>query len=164
MALTTTVEPRHRSVPRSLLTRTPGRDCGGWIFSSQQSPLRLRKVPLSRTALATRSTSTRASGPCTMEPRGFVPLERHHHTRSVSLTWLQEDGSPCSIFSFDIPANKSRLPLARNALKKLRTLRHPGVIKVLDTVEVGWMWLSFVWSSLTWLPRPTRTSTLRPSD
>ena len=26
--------------------------------------------------------------------------------------------------------------MARNAVKKLRTLRHPGVIKVLDTVEV----------------------------
>ncbi|KAI1129119.1 armadillo-type protein [Nemania abortiva] len=45
------------------------------------------------------------------------------------------DGSNCSIFSFDVPANKSRLPLAKNALKKLRTMRHPGVIKVLDAVE-----------------------------
>lgn len=49
----------------------------------------------------------------------------------------QEDGSKCSIFSFDISANRNRLPLARNALRKLRTLRHPGIIKVLDTVEVG---------------------------
>ncbi|KAF2662290.1 ARM repeat-containing protein [Lophiostoma macrostomum CBS 122681] len=47
----------------------------------------------------------------------------------------REDGSKCSIFSFDVSANKSRLPLARNALRKLRTLRHPGVVKVLDTVE-----------------------------
>lgn len=47
----------------------------------------------------------------------------------------REDGSNCSIFSFDVVANKSRLPLAKNALKKLRTMRHPGVIKVLDTVE-----------------------------
>ncbi|KAK4138828.1 ARM repeat-containing protein [Trichocladium antarcticum] len=47
----------------------------------------------------------------------------------------REDGSDCSIFSFDIPANRSALPLAKNALKKLRTLRHPGVIKVLDTAE-----------------------------
>ncbi|KAM7223370.1 Armadillo-type fold [Rhypophila decipiens] len=47
----------------------------------------------------------------------------------------REDGSDCSIFSFDIAANRSSLPLARNAVKKLRTLRHPGVIKVLDTVE-----------------------------
>ncbi|KAI1270695.1 ARM repeat-containing protein [Xylariaceae sp. FL1019] len=45
------------------------------------------------------------------------------------------DGSNCSIFSFDVNANKSRLPLAKNALKKLRTMRHPGVIKVLDAVE-----------------------------
>lgn len=47
----------------------------------------------------------------------------------------RDDGSKCSVFSFDISANKSRLPIARNALRKLRTLRHPGVIKVLDTVE-----------------------------
>ncbi|KLU86503.1 SCY1 protein kinase [Magnaporthiopsis poae ATCC 64411] len=47
----------------------------------------------------------------------------------------REDGSNCSIFSFDITTNKARLPLAKNSLKKLRTLRHPGVIKVLDTVE-----------------------------
>ncbi|CAN8106155.1 unnamed protein product [Discula destructiva] len=47
----------------------------------------------------------------------------------------REDGSNCSIFSFDISTNRARLPLAKNALKKLRTLRHPGVIKVLDTVE-----------------------------
>lgn len=52
------------------------------------------------------------------------------------LTAAQEDGSNCSIFSFDITANRSRLPLAKNALKKLRTMRHPGVIKVLDAVEV----------------------------
>ncbi|KAK4121403.1 ARM repeat-containing protein [Parathielavia appendiculata] len=47
----------------------------------------------------------------------------------------REDSSNCSIFSFDVSANRSALPLAKNALKKLRTLRHPGVIKVLDTVE-----------------------------
>ncbi|KAI9753735.1 MAG: hypothetical protein M4579_005026 [Chaenotheca gracillima] len=47
----------------------------------------------------------------------------------------KEDGSSCSIFSFDVTNNRSRLPLARNSLRKLRTLRHPGVVKVLDTVE-----------------------------
>jgi SCY1-like protein 1 len=52
------------------------------------------------------------------------------------LTLLQEDGSNCSIFSFDINANRSRLPLAKNALRKLKTLRHPGVIRVLESVEV----------------------------
>ncbi|KAG5298322.1 protein kinase [Histoplasma ohiense] len=47
----------------------------------------------------------------------------------------REDGSSCSIFTFDIAANKSRLPLAKNAIRKHRTLRHPGVIKVLETIE-----------------------------
>lgn len=47
----------------------------------------------------------------------------------------REDGSDCSIFAFDVTADKSRLPLARNAVRKMRTLRHPGVIKVYDTVE-----------------------------
>ncbi|PGG99687.1 SCY1 protein kinase [Helicocarpus griseus UAMH5409] len=47
----------------------------------------------------------------------------------------REDGSTCSIFTFDIAANKSRLPLAKNAVRKHRTLRHPGVIKVLETIE-----------------------------
>ncbi|EMC97562.1 hypothetical protein BAUCODRAFT_33274 [Baudoinia panamericana UAMH 10762] len=47
----------------------------------------------------------------------------------------REDGSKCSIFSFDINANRGRLPLAKNALRKFRTLRHPGIVKVLDTVE-----------------------------
>lgn len=63
----------------------------------------------------------------------YCSVPRHG---SIKLTQVQEDGSNCSIFSFDITTNRSRLPLAKNALKKLRTLRHPGVIKVLDTVEV----------------------------
>jgi SCY1-like protein 1 len=49
----------------------------------------------------------------------------------------REDGGACSIFSFEInDATRSRLPLARNALRRLRTLRHPGVVRVLETVEV----------------------------
>ncbi|KAK3625616.1 Nuclear aminoacylation-dependent tRNA export pathway component [Elasticomyces elasticus] len=47
----------------------------------------------------------------------------------------REDGSKCSIFSFDINANRNRLVLANNAVRKLKTLRHPGIIKVLDIVE-----------------------------
>lgn len=52
----------------------------------------------------------------------------HHGTK-------KEDGSKCSIFSFDVAANKARLPLAKNALRKFRTIRHPGIVRVLDTVE-----------------------------
>ncbi|KAL1980838.1 hypothetical protein VTN96DRAFT_3492 [Rasamsonia emersonii] len=47
----------------------------------------------------------------------------------------RDDGSNCSVFTFDVAANKSRLPLAKNAMRKFRTLRHPGVLKVLDTIE-----------------------------
>lgn len=47
----------------------------------------------------------------------------------------KEDGSTCSIFTFEIAAQRSLLPLAKNASRKLRTLRHPGVIKVLDVIE-----------------------------
>ncbi|RKF83702.1 N-terminal kinase-like protein [Golovinomyces cichoracearum] len=47
----------------------------------------------------------------------------------------REDGSKCSIFSFNISASKHLLPLARNSVKKLRTIRHPKVIKLLDTLE-----------------------------
>ena len=39
------------------------------------------------------------------------------------------------VFSLDINANRSRLPLAKNAIRKLRTLRHPGVVKTLDVIE-----------------------------
>lgn len=62
---------------------------------------------------------------------------RGHMYRGRFLTVVQDNGAKCSIFTFDIGANKARLPLAKNALRKLKTLRHPGVVKVLDTVEVG---------------------------
>lgn len=39
------------------------------------------------------------------------------------------------MFAFELQRHRSRLPLARNALRKLRTLRHPGIVKVLDTIE-----------------------------
>ncbi|KAG0136547.1 armadillo-type protein [Tuber indicum] len=48
----------------------------------------------------------------------------------------REDGSNCSIFSFEInDSTRSRLPLAKNALRKMRTLRHPGVVRIIDSVE-----------------------------
>lgn len=36
---------------------------------------------------------------------------------------------------FETASNKARLPLARNAARKLRTLRHPGILKVQDLIE-----------------------------
>jgi SCY1-like protein 1 len=42
-----------------------------------------------------------------------------------------------SVFEFDATSNphkKKHLPLANNALKKLRTIRHPDVLKFVDAV------------------------------
>ncbi|EXJ79154.1 SCY1 protein kinase [Capronia epimyces CBS 606.96] len=47
----------------------------------------------------------------------------------------KDDYSQCCLFTFDISLNKARLPLAKNAARKLRTLRHPGVIRVIDVIE-----------------------------
>ena len=49
----------------------------------------------------------------------------------------QDDGSPVSIFEFEAntPAKKNLLPVAKNAVRKLRTVRHPDVLKFMDAVE-----------------------------
>lgn len=50
----------------------------------------------------------------------------------------RDDGSPVSILIFDCANNpnaRSQLALAKNALRKLRTLRHPDVLKLLDSAE-----------------------------
>ena len=56
----------------------------------------------------------------------------------------KDDGTLLTLFIFDStlpplqPGNKDRrtlLQLARNALKKLRTIRHPDVVKYVDSVE-----------------------------
>ncbi|KAF9933442.1 hypothetical protein FBU30_005476 [Linnemannia zychae] len=47
----------------------------------------------------------------------------------------REDNSPVSILCFDCVRQKDKLPLARNAFKKFRTIRHPDLIKYIDGVE-----------------------------
>ncbi|OBZ68124.1 hypothetical protein A0H81_11788 [Grifola frondosa] len=49
----------------------------------------------------------------------------------------RDDGTPVSVFEFDAntPAKKNLFPLAKNALRKLRTVRHPEVLKFMDAVE-----------------------------
>ncbi|CAG8840413.1 33805_t:CDS:2, partial [Racocetra persica] len=46
-----------------------------------------------------------------------------------------EDGSPVSIFTFDCVKQKDKLPLAKNAFKKFRTIRHPDLLRYVDGVE-----------------------------
>ncbi|KAJ3090318.1 hypothetical protein HK102_004122 [Quaeritorhiza haematococci] len=47
----------------------------------------------------------------------------------------KEDGSPVTVFNFDAVRNRDKLPLARNALKRFRTLRHPDIPKFIDGAE-----------------------------
>ncbi|CEQ39872.1 SPOSA6832_01420 [Sporobolomyces salmonicolor] len=54
----------------------------------------------------------------------------------------KDDSTPVSIFSFDLSSpspssfdRRSLLPLARNAFRKLRALRHPNILKFLDGSE-----------------------------
>ncbi|KLO19476.1 ARM repeat-containing protein [Schizopora paradoxa] len=49
----------------------------------------------------------------------------------------RDDSSPVSVFYFDAnqPGKRNQLPLAKNALRKLRTVRHPDVLKFIDAVE-----------------------------
>ncbi|SJK97742.1 uncharacterized protein ARMOST_00995 [Armillaria ostoyae] len=47
----------------------------------------------------------------------------------------RDDSSPVSVFEYDFSQKKNLEPLAKNALRKLRTTRHPDVLKFLDAVE-----------------------------
>ena len=54
-----------------------------------------------------------------------------------SRTSPQDDSTLVSVFFFDAnaPNRRNLLPLAKNALRKLRTTRHPDVLKFIDVVE-----------------------------
>ncbi|BEI81446.1 hypothetical protein CcaverHIS002_0206060 [Cutaneotrichosporon cavernicola] len=80
----------------------------------------------------------------------FTIGERIPGTEAGASVWeiregiKKDDGSPLTLFIFDAtlpplqPGNKDRrtlFQLAKNALKKLRTIRHPDVIKYIDSVE-----------------------------
>ncbi|KAG2207471.1 hypothetical protein INT47_004219 [Mucor saturninus] len=52
----------------------------------------------------------------------------HHGTK-------KEDGSEVTIFVFDCVKNKDRIQLARNAFKRIRTMRHPDILRYLDGIE-----------------------------
>ncbi|KAG0307769.1 hypothetical protein BGZ98_009841 [Dissophora globulifera] len=47
----------------------------------------------------------------------------------------REDNSTVSILAFDCVRQRDKLPLARNAFKKFRTIRHPDLIKYIDGIE-----------------------------
>lgn len=46
-----------------------------------------------------------------------------------------KEGNECTVFIFDGSKTKSKMILAKNALRKLRTIRHPGILSYLDSHE-----------------------------
>jgi SCY1-like protein 1 len=68
-----------------------------------------------------------------MAPRGCVTYPGD----PLFYIFLQDDGSQVSIFeyNFNDQSRKTVIPLAKNALRKLRTTRHPDVLKFVDAVE-----------------------------
>ncbi|KAJ9114995.1 hypothetical protein QFC22_005323 [Naganishia vaughanmartiniae] len=55
----------------------------------------------------------------------------------------KDDGTPVTLFVFDVTAQstssgkdrKAQFQLAKNALKKLRTIRHPNILRYIDSIE-----------------------------
>ncbi|KAJ7287403.1 armadillo-type protein [Mycena rebaudengoi] len=47
----------------------------------------------------------------------------------------RDDGSPVSVFEYDCTMRRGMMPIAKNALRKLRTTRHPDVLKFMEAVE-----------------------------
>ncbi|KAJ7502830.1 armadillo-type protein [Mycena galericulata] len=47
----------------------------------------------------------------------------------------RDDGSLVSVFEYDCNSRRAMIPIAKNALRKLRTTRHPDVLKFMDVVE-----------------------------
>ncbi|KAH9993510.1 armadillo-type protein [Russula compacta] len=47
----------------------------------------------------------------------------------------RDDGTPVSVFEFNSQQRRNLLPVAQNALRRLRVTRHPDIVKFMDAVE-----------------------------
>ncbi|ORX90168.1 ARM repeat-containing protein [Basidiobolus meristosporus CBS 931.73] len=70
----------------------------------------------------------------------YVLKEKDYDYEGASIWSLHEgvkkaDNSPVSIFAFDCVSKRHLLPLARNHFKRVKTLRHPDLIRYLDGIE-----------------------------
>jgi SCY1-like protein 1 len=52
-----------------------------------------------------------------------------------TLNQTQDDGTLVSVFEFNSQQKRTLLPVAQNALRKLRVTRHPDILKFMDAVE-----------------------------
>eukprot|EP01137_Pigoraptor_chileana_P032759 Opistho-2@22652 len=46
------------------------------------------------------------------------------------------DGTPVTIFAFDMMSRADKLAAARNAFRRLKTMRHPNILRFIDGVEL----------------------------
>ncbi|CCG84028.1 protein of unknown function [Taphrina deformans PYCC 5710] len=56
---------------------------------------------------------------------------------------VRDTGAPCSVFTFETSKAPSLLPLAKNYVSKLRSLKLPGVVKFQDSLEIdGYIYIA----------------------
>ncbi|KAK9764432.1 Nuclear aminoacylation-dependent tRNA export pathway component, variant 2 [Basidiobolus ranarum] len=66
--------------------------------------------------------------------------EKNYQFEGATIWSLHEgtkkaDNSPVSIFAFDCINNRHLLPLARNYFKRVKTIRHPDLLRYIDGIE-----------------------------
>lgn len=49
----------------------------------------------------------------------------------------KDDSSQITVLAFDCVKQRQFLPLAKNMLKRFRTIRHPNIVKFIDCIEVS---------------------------
>ena len=87
--------------------------------------------------------SSARSGPLPNFTIGHELIEYRSRTLwSLFSAVRRDDNSACTVLAFDLthPHNSTRanlLPLAKNAARKLRTTRHPNILKLLDSAETN---------------------------
>ena len=56
-------------------------------------------------------------------------------TIAPELIPIQDDATPVSVFEFNGQKRHNLLPVAQNAVRRLRVTRHPDILKFMDAVE-----------------------------
>lgn len=69
--------------------------------------------------------------------RIFLKL-RFFSNALVFISYFQGSGEEVAVFVFDIKSGSdTQLDVARSAVKRLKTLRHPSILTYLDSLEVS---------------------------
>jgi SCY1-like protein 1 len=68
----------------------------------------------------------------------YDATKRVHTSRSTLapvLILIQDDATLVSVFEFNSQQKRNLLPVAQNAVRRLRVTRHPDILKFMDVVE-----------------------------